>query len=104
MLRRIGKTDCPDSDTGSKVDPEKVESDCFLCEEKFYLDNNVYNKHLEEKHMVIFGLKEIRECGEEDEKKEQIPELQPMQKQAVTHYNMNPLAFKILVMHSKSQA
>ena len=39
-----------------------------MCNEKFNLNIDVYNKHLEEKHMVIFGLKEIRECGEEDEK------------------------------------
>ena len=99
MLRRkLGYTDRPDSDAGSSADPENVESYCFLCQEKLYLDNNVYNKHLEKKHTVIFGLKEVRECGEEDAK------LQLQPRQASPHYNMNPLAFKILVMHSKPQA
>ena len=66
MLRRqLGKTDCPDSDPGNNTDFENV--DCILCKEKFDLNTNVYNKHLEEKHMVIFGLKEIRKCGEEEE-------------------------------------
>ena len=102
LRRRFGKYDGPVSSAGSNADSENVESNCFLCQEKFDLNSDVYKQHLEKKHMVIFGLKEIRECGEEDEKKEQIPELQP--KQAVPHYNMNPLAFKILVMHSKSQA
>ena len=68
MLRRqLGKTDYQDSDGGSNADPENVESDCFMCKENLYLDSNVYNKHLEEKHTVIFGLKEIREYGEEEE-------------------------------------
>ena len=48
-------------------DPVNVESDCFLCNEKFYLNSNVYCKHLEKKHMTLFGLKEIRECGGEEE-------------------------------------
>ena len=65
MLRRkLGKTDYRDNDAASISDPENVESNCFLCKEKFFLNINVYNKHLEEKHMVIFGLKEIRNCGE----------------------------------------
>ena len=98
MLRRhISKTDCPDSDTESNADPEDVESDCFLCKEKSYLDRNVYNKHLEKKHSVIFGLQEIRKCGEEDEKKKLIPQMQP--EASGTHYN--PIALKIMVMHSK---
>ena len=67
LRRQLGKTEYRDSDAGSNADPENVGSNCFLCKEKFYLDSNVYNKHLEEKHMVIFGLKEIREYGEEEE-------------------------------------
>ena len=66
MLRRqLSKNNCPDSDTGNNTDFENV--DCFLCKEKYDLKTDVYNKHLEEKHMVIFGLKEIRKCGEEEE-------------------------------------
>ena len=99
MLRRqLGKTECPDNDGGCNADPENVESNCFLCK-TFFLKSNVYNKHLEEKHMVIFGLKEIRESGEKDEKQKLIAQLQP--EQAVTRYNMNPRVFAILVMHSK---
>ena len=67
IRRKLGYTDHPVSDAGSDSDPENVESDCFLCKEKFYLNSNVYNKHLEKKHMTIFGLKEIREFGEEEE-------------------------------------
>ena len=59
----------------------------------------MYNKHLEKKHMVIFGLKEIRESVDEDGMQKQIPLMQPMQ--AITQYNMNPMVFKIFVMHSK---
>ena len=63
MLRRLlGKTDCPDSDTGSND-----EIDCFLCKEKFYFNSKVYTKHLENKHMIIFGFEDIRECEEEEE-------------------------------------
>ena len=51
----------------------------------------MYNKHLEKKHMVIFGLNEIRECGGENEKQELNLQLQI--KQAVPHFNMNPLVF-----------
>ena len=62
MLRRLlGNTDRPVSDAGSNADPENVESNCFLCQEKFDFNSHVYNKHLESKHMVIFGLKDIRE-------------------------------------------
>ena len=68
MLRRQhGKSDRPDSAGGSIAEPENVESDCFLCQEKLFLNSNMYNKHLEKKHMTIFGLKEIRECGQEEE-------------------------------------
>ena len=68
MLRRqLGKSDRPDCDAGSNADSEKVESDCFLCREKFNLNSNMYNKHLEKKHMVIFGFKEIRESEEGEE-------------------------------------
>ena len=61
LRRKFGKPDCPESNAGSNADPENVESNCFLCQEKFDLNSHVYNKHLETKHMVIFGLKEIRE-------------------------------------------
>ena len=68
LLRsKFGNNDSPEIDTGSKADPENVEGDCFLCKEKIQLYSNVYNKHLEKKHMVLFGLKEIRQCGEEEE-------------------------------------
>ena len=68
MLRRqLSKSNCQDSDACSTADPENVDKDCFLCKEQFYLNSNVYTKHLEKKHMVIFGLKEIREYGEEEE-------------------------------------
>ena len=68
MLRRLlGNSDRPDRDAGSHAYPKNVESDCFLCLEKFYLHSNVYNKHLEEKHMMIFGLKEITESVDEEE-------------------------------------
>ena len=100
MLRRqLGKTEYRDSVAGSNADPENVESDCFMCKENLYLDSNVYNKHLEEKHTVIFGLKEIRESGEKGEKQKLSAQMQP--EQAVTRYNMNPRVFAILVMHSK---
>ena len=65
--RKFSRNDCPVSDVESNTYPENVESNCFLCQEKFYLDSYMYKKHLEKKHMVIFGLKEIRECGEEEE-------------------------------------
>ena len=65
-----------------------------MCNEKFNLNIDAYNKH-----MVIFGLKEIRECGEEDEKQKLMSQTQP--KNALTHFNLNPIAIKILVMHSK---
>ena len=74
IRRKLGKTDYTDSDAGSNTDPENVESDCFLCKEKIYRNSNVYNKHLEKRHLMIFGLKEIRECGEEDEKQKLIPQ------------------------------
>ena len=99
LRRRFGKSDRPVSDAGSNADPENVESNCFLCQEKFYLNSNVYNKHLEKKHFLVFGLKELKECEEEDAKRKLIPQPQP--KQAVPNYNMNPVVFKILVMHSK---
>ena len=100
MLRRLlGNTDYPDSDAESNADSENVESICFLCQERSYLNSHVYKKHLETKHMVIFGLKEIRESVEEDEKQKQIPQMQP--DSAVKQYNMNPMVFKIFVMHSK---
>ena len=68
MLRRqFSKSNCQDSDACSTADPENVDKDCFLCKEQFYLNSNVYNKHLEKKHMIIFGLEDIRECGEEEE-------------------------------------
>ena len=68
MLRRqLGKSDRPDSGAESNADSENVESDCFLCREKFNLNSNMYNKHLEKKHMVIFGVKEIRESEEGEE-------------------------------------
>ena len=70
MLRRqLGKTENPDSDVGSNADSENVtlKSACFLCKETFHLNSDVYNKHLEDKHNVIFGLEDIRECGEEEE-------------------------------------
>ena len=70
MLRRqLGKTENPDSDAGSNADSENVtlKSACFLCKENFHLNSDVYNKHLEDKHNVIFGLEDIRECGEEEE-------------------------------------
>ena len=62
LRRQHGKNDCPDSDPGNNTDFENV--DCILCKEKF--DPNT-NKHFEKKHMVIFGLREIRKCGEEEE-------------------------------------
>ena len=75
MLRRkLRKNVCPESDASSNADPENLQSDCFLCKEKYYLNSNVYNKHLGERHLMIFGLKEIRECGEEDEKQKLIPQ------------------------------
>ena len=71
-----------------------------MCQEKFYPFRSVYNKHLETKHMVIFGLKELRESvDEQDEKQKQIPQKQP--DPAVKQYNMNPIVFKIFMMHSK---
>ena len=79
-------------------DPVNVESDCFLCKE----NSNMYNMHLEKKHMIIFGLKEIREYGEEVEKQELTKLVQP--KLERIQYNMNPMAMKILVMHSKPHA
>ena len=71
MLRRqLGKSNYPDGDVlRSDGNPKNFEIDCFLCQEKFFLDTDVYNKHLEKKHMITFGLKEIRiiECEEEEE-------------------------------------
>ena len=100
LRRRFGITDRQVSDAGSNANPENVESNCFLCQEKFYLNSNVYKKHLEKRHLMIFGLKEIRECSEEDEKQELIPQTQP--ESPIPHYNMmNPTVFTILVMHSK---
>ena len=96
LRRQLGKTHSPsDSDARSNADAENVESNCFLCQRKFHLNSNVYNKHLEEKHMMIFGLKEIRDCGEEDE-------MQMQPEQAVRHFNMNPMALKLLVIHSNA--
>ena len=99
LRRRLGNTDRPESDDGSNADYESVECNCFLCQEKFFFNRIVYNKHLETKHLVIFGLKEIRESVDENEKQKQIPQMQPTQ--AITQYNMNPMVFKIFVMHSK---
>ena len=65
LKRQVFKIECPESDAGSTADPENVERKCFLCQEKFHL-NSVYNKHLEKKHMMIFGTKDIRECRKED--------------------------------------
>ena len=65
LKRHLGKADYTDSDAGSNVDPEKIY--CFICKEKSFLNSDVYYAHLEKKHTVIFGLKEIRECGEEEE-------------------------------------
>ena len=102
LIRQLGKTHSPsDSDAGSTSDPEIVESNCYLCQKKFNLNSNVYNKHLEKKHLMIFGLKEIRECGEEDGKQELTLQMQP--ELAVRHYSMNPMALKLLVMHSNAQ-
>ena len=56
---RLGNTDCTVTDAESNADPENVERNCFLCQEKLYLNSNMYNKHLEKKHRVIFGLKEV---------------------------------------------
>ena len=95
LLRR--KIRCSDSETRSNADSENFERNCFLCNEKFYFDSNLYIKHLEEKHMIIFGLKEIRKCGYEDGKQELIAQMKP--KQAVSLYN--PMVLRILVMHSK---
>jgi len=68
MLRRqLGKADFPDSDARNNADFEKYDRDCFMCNEKLYLNRKVYKKHLEKKHMVIFGFEQIRECGEEEE-------------------------------------
>ena len=68
MLRRkLFISDCPVSDAERNSATENVESDCFLCKEKFYLNSNVYNRHLQKKHTIMFGLKEIRECKEEEE-------------------------------------
>ena len=66
MLRRqLGKSDRPDSGAESNANSENVESDCFLCREKFNLNSNMYNynSHLEKKHMIIFGLKNIIEVN-----------------------------------------
>ena len=66
LIRQLAKSDRPDSDAGSNSNSKNVESDCFLCQKKLYINSNMYNKHLEEKHMTIFGLKEIRNCEEEE--------------------------------------
>ena len=68
MLRRkLFKSDCLVSDAERNSATDNVESDCFLCKEKFYLNTNVYSRHLQKKHTIMFGLKEIRECKEEEE-------------------------------------
>ena len=36
--------------------------DCFLCQEQ--LNSCEYDKHLEKKHGVIFGVKDIKKAGE----------------------------------------
>ena len=100
LRRRFGKYDGPVSSAGSNADSENVESNCFLCQEKFDLKSDVYKQHLEKKHMVIFGLKEIREYGGKDVDEKQDMTTQMPQEQAALHYNMNPMVFKILVMHS----
>ena len=42
------------------------EVDCFLCQEKLIVKSCEYDKHLENQHGVIFGLKEIMKAGERD--------------------------------------
>ena len=39
--------------------------DCFLCQEQ--LNSCDYDKHLEKKHGVIFGVKDIKKAGESNE-------------------------------------
>ena len=51
--------------------------------------------------MIIFGLKEIRRYGEEAEEQKVVPQMLSEHQAVVTHYNMNPMVMKILVMHSK---
>ena len=48
------------------AEAEISEVDCFLCQEKLIVKSCEYNKHLENQHGVIFGLKEIKKAGERD--------------------------------------
>ena len=48
------------------AEAEISEVDCFLCQEKLIVKSCEYDKHLENQHGAIFGLKEIKKAGERD--------------------------------------
>ena len=72
--RKKRTPECLDNNAGAK----KNEVDCFLCQEQ--LNSCEYDKHLEKKHGVIFGVKDIKKAGESNkepnhENEEAEPEL-----------------------------
>ena len=52
----------PSDPLDNKEEAENNELDCFLCQKK--VNRCEYNKHLEKKHGVIFGGKEIKKAAE----------------------------------------